>query len=71
LWGIGEEPMWYGRAEGDLTQRTQRSERRGHREDKEKPHPENRRVRHPLLNSITLEARRKLLGGFGFGLVEG
>jgi hypothetical protein len=42
--GIGEEPMWYallrreergfgGQAEGDLTQRTQRSERRGHREE--------------------------------------
>ena len=38
---------------------------------KKKPHPENRRVRHPLVDPNALEPRRKLLCGFGFGLVEG
>jgi len=39
LLGVGEEPMWSLREEGDLTQRTQRSELREHREERRRRPP--------------------------------
>ena len=50
LLGVGEEPMWYallrreergfgGWAEGDLTQRAQREEHGGHREERKEKAP--------------------------------